>query len=275
MTVVEAHTVLGGVRTRTLSVAGDGPPILLLHGFTDSADSWRPLLAELATRGRRAVAVDLPGSGRADVLPGGMRLEPLDAFTAAFVEAQGEPVVLAGNSLGGLLAMRAAARNDLPIDAIAPVGPAGLAYTARLRVYTRTVRQLKPLLWFVHRLPVPAAVVRRSAEWLYTHRLGDRSLAQYYGSHVDGMRGVRRNYDALLTLADDAAADPLVLDDVRVPVLLIWGRKDQLADVAGAQLLLDAVPDARLVVYDDCGHCPQVQRPADIATELVAIGVSA
>jgi pimeloyl-ACP methyl ester carboxylesterase len=272
--ILEASPVLHGLRTRTLAVDGDGPSILLLPGLTDSADSWRPLLAELGTRGRRAVAVDLPGAGEAGTFSGGIRLANLDAFTTAFVEAYAgdEPAILAGNSLGGLLAMRAATRDDHRLSAIAPIGTAGLAYTLRWLLFERSVRAAYPLLQVAYRAPVPAPLVREGAAWLYERRLSegraDRALARYYASHLDGMRSVRRFTAMMLAVADDIRADPLVPADIRVPVLLIWGDHDRLADVSGAQAVLDVVPDSRLVVLDGCGHCPQMQRPADIAELL-------
>jgi pimeloyl-ACP methyl ester carboxylesterase len=119
---------------------------------------------------------------------------------------------------------------------------------------------------------VPAPLVREGAAWLYQCRLSegrtDRALARYYASHLDGMRSVRRFTAMMLAVADDVRADPLVPADIRVPVLLIWGDHDRLADVSGAQAVLDVVPDSRLVVLDGCGHCPQMQRPADIAELL-------
>jgi pimeloyl-ACP methyl ester carboxylesterase len=273
--------VLDGVRTRTLSVTGEGPPILLLHGFTDSADSWRPLLAQLAALGRCAVAVDLPGSGKADALAGPAHLHRLDAFTAAFVEAYAddEPALLAGNSLGGLLAMRAGTRGDLRLAAVAGIGPAGLRYGRRLIRFERGVRRLAPVLGMVYRLPIPARLIRRGAECLYEKRLAqglaDPSLARRYASHIDGTRSLRRLLADLLTLADDEAADRLAPANIRVPVLLIWGGRDQLASVTGAPALLDAVPVSRLVVFDECGHCPQIQRPAEIAALLAGLPASA
>jgi pimeloyl-ACP methyl ester carboxylesterase len=272
--ILEASPVLHGLRTRTLAVDGDGPSILLLPGLTDSADSWRPLLAELGTRGRRAVAVDLPGAGEAGTFSGGIRLANLDAFTTAFVEAYAgdEPAILAGNSLGGLLAMRAATRDDHRLSAIAPIGTAGLAYTLRWLLFERSVRAAYPLLQVAYRAPVPAPLVREGAAWLYERRLSegraDRALARYYASHLDGMRSVRRFTAMMLAVADDVRADPLVPADIRVPVLLIWGDHDRLADVSGAQAVLDVVPDSRLVVLDGCGHCPQMQRPTDTAELL-------
>ena len=65
--LVEHRLELAGTRTRALELEGDGPPVLLLHGYADSADTWRAVLDRLARAGRRALAVDLPGFG---ALPG-------------------------------------------------------------------------------------------------------------------------------------------------------------------------------------------------------------
>ncbi len=96
---------LAGYETRVLELEGDGPPIVMFHGYADSADTWRHALALLARQGRRAVAVDLPGFGTADPLLGDPILPQLDSFaTAALRYAAGRsatPVIALGNSLGG------------------------------------------------------------------------------------------------------------------------------------------------------------------------------
>ena len=78
-----------GYETRALELEGDGPGLVLLHGWGDSADTWRPLLAELGARDRRAIAVDLPGFGHASPLGSGAILPQLDAFAGALVERVG------------------------------------------------------------------------------------------------------------------------------------------------------------------------------------------
>src|SRR5918996_4212310 len=101
MTAVVEHRIeIAGHATRALEVDGGGPGIVLLHGWSDSADTWRPLLAQLGARGRRAIAVDLPGFGEATRLHDGAVLPQLDAFAADLVErwAGSEPVVVAGTS---------------------------------------------------------------------------------------------------------------------------------------------------------------------------------
>src|SRR3712207_5224051 len=108
--LVEYRESFGGFATRVLELEGDGPPLVLLHGYADSADTWRLLLDELARRDCRAIAVDLPGFGRADPLRSDEPVLPqLDRFAAGALEAaaDGSPALLVGNSLGGCVAIRA------------------------------------------------------------------------------------------------------------------------------------------------------------------------
>src|SRR3954469_855637 len=100
----EHRMAVAGFGHRVLELEGNGPPLVLFHGWADSADTWRRLLAELGRRDRRAIAVDLPGFGTADRLQDERSvMEQLDEFArevAEYAREAGAPVV-AGNSLGG------------------------------------------------------------------------------------------------------------------------------------------------------------------------------
>ncbi|HEX5145758.1 MAG TPA: alpha/beta fold hydrolase, partial [Conexibacter sp.] len=76
----EHRMEFAGYETRVLELEGRGDPIVLLHGWSDSADTWRCVLAHLGRAERRAVAVDLPGFGSAAELRDGPMLPQLDAF---------------------------------------------------------------------------------------------------------------------------------------------------------------------------------------------------
>lgn len=104
----EHRLTLAGYRTRALELEGEGPPVLLLHGYSDSADTWRLLLDRLARADRRAVALDLPGFGAADPLDDAEPILPqLERFaTAALDWLDAEGTVVCGNSLGGCVALR-------------------------------------------------------------------------------------------------------------------------------------------------------------------------
>ena len=157
--LVEHSMQLAGHRTRVLELEGAGPGIVLLHGWGDSADTWRPLLAELAASGRRAIAVDLPGFGKATRLAPGAILPQLDDFAASLVLewGGGEPVVVAGNSLGGAVALRLGERADLPLAGVVPVAPAGLEMPGWFDLVERDpiVRRLLDIP-----MPVPGALIR-------------------------------------------------------------------------------------------------------------------
>jgi pimeloyl-ACP methyl ester carboxylesterase len=245
-----------------------------MHGFTDSADTWRPVLAALAASSRRAVAVDLPGSGSAGSLPRGAVLEPLDGFVAAFVRrhAGNSGVVLAGNSLGGLAALRAAQNQDLPIVAVAGLAPGGLVARRNLERASAAGVRLRPVLRIAYRAPIPRAVVQGLAAQFYARRLGgDPESSRRYASHFRSLSDLRRIGATMTVLADEIAAGCVRIEQITAPVLLIWGRQDPLLAVRGARLVTDVVPKSHLVVFDDCGHCPQQQRPGDIAALIAAL----
>src|SRR5437763_2518935 len=107
----EHRLELGGFETRALELEGTGPPLVFLHGFSDSADTWRLVLDRLARRGQRALALDLPGFAAAAPLDGSRGvLEQLDAFTEGALRHAGAGAGVVGNSLGGVCALRAAQR---------------------------------------------------------------------------------------------------------------------------------------------------------------------
>lgn len=274
--ILERRVAVGGVTSRVLEVEGAGPPILLLHGFTDSADTWRPVLAHLARLGRRAVAVDLPGHGRAAPLRRPV-LETLDDFVDDFLEAYAdEPAVLAGNSLGGMLSLRAASRPTPRLVAVAGLGPAGLAYTRRITFVARAATILHPVLRLLDGLPAPRPWLDASARAVHrrlSEGQADEDLAGRYASHFrDGrdLARLRGDLVALSAAGDDEAVDVAALGARRVPVLLLWGSRDRLADIRGADKLLRAVPFAQLVVLD-AGHCPQLQLATEVAEHLAAL----
>ncbi|HET7735908.1 MAG TPA: alpha/beta hydrolase [Nocardioidaceae bacterium] len=284
--IIERRMSIGGRDTRVLEVAGDGPPILLLHGFTDSADTWRWVLEDMAVRGRRAVAVDMPGHGQAPPL-GRPAIDDLDAFAAAFVRAfaDNQRPVLAGNSLGGAVALRAAADGTLPLLAVSGICPAGLAHQAPLEKLDKVARAMRVFHPVIARMPVPRRLLQRSAASFYHRRLmygvKDREPAERYASHIRGMGDLVRFQKDVVALGASMRIKPragvldhaygVPVEQIQVPVLLIWGKHDHLVDVKGASFILDSVAPSRLVTLDDCGHCPQLQRPDRIAEVLTAL----
>jgi pimeloyl-ACP methyl ester carboxylesterase len=155
----ESRATFGGVGTRVLSVNGSGTPIVLLHGYGDSADTWRAVLTKLEAVGRTAMAPDLPGFGQADPRSSGPLLPQFDSFADAVLGSVG-PAVLMGNSLGAATAVRAATRNASVRALMTLDDPLGVrSWLARLARRS----EVSAAVWArIGRAPVPARAVRWS-----------------------------------------------------------------------------------------------------------------
>lgn len=271
----EHRLELAGYGTRALELLGEGPPLLLIHGFMDSADTWRKTLASLAKAGRAALAVDLPGFGAAARLHRDAPILPQhDRFVDAAIEhlaaQHGEAVVVVGNSLGGCAALRAAARDDLPLRAIVPVAPAGFDHPTWFRAIegdalVRTVLQGQ----------LPTRVVRAFVGQAYRQlafarpRAIEAQVVSAFVSHMAEQRDLRRALATGATLVPELK-DPFRLDRIDVPVLLVWGDRDRMVTHKGSRHLVAALPKLRYELLEGCGHCPQLEEPARFAALLEA-----
>jgi pimeloyl-ACP methyl ester carboxylesterase len=267
----EHRIAVDGFETRVLEQEGDGPGLILLHGYGDSADTWRPLMAELAALDRRAVAVDLPGFGKASDLGPGAVLPQLDAFAGALVEwvaRDAGEVVVAGNSLGGVVGLRLAERGDLPLAGVVGVAPAGLEMPRWFEIIERdpVVRTLLALP-----VPIPPAVLRRSVGEAYRRLafsrpgVADPRVVASFAAHHASRARVGQLLATGRRLLPELSAEPFDFTQVTCPVLLVWGTRDRMVPHSGAQKVLEALPRTRLELIDGCGHCPQLE-----ATERVA-----
>jgi len=268
----EHRLKLAGYETRVLELEGEGPPIVFLHGWADSADTWRMVLDRLARGDRRAIAVDLPGFGTASRLMSGQVLPQLERFARAAVEyvAPGGGALVAGNSLGGSVAMRLAQRRDVELAGVVPIAPAGLDMARWFVLVERD-----PILRFLLAAPVPlpAPVFRRAVGELYRRlafaRPGavDERVIEAFASHLSSRSDVARRLAIGRQLLPELR-DPFDLERISCSVLLVWGSKDLLVFQTGAQRVVDGVENGRMELIEDCGHCPQLEAPERF-TELL------
>jgi pimeloyl-ACP methyl ester carboxylesterase len=268
--ITERRASYAGYRTRQLEVQGSGPAIVLLHGFAHFADSWRLVLGRAHAAGRRAVAVDLPGFGAADPFRPGPLLPQLDIFITDLIvqHADGGSVVLVGNSLGGLAAVRAAeAERRLPVRGLVALDAAGFGWNAVVSALTvGNLRLFGPLA----ALPAPAGVRSRcaavvAARLLYGRRRAvDRDEVRRLSEQLTDPLAARAVYRlGIRVLAEVNAIDPI--REIACPTVIMHGRRDRIIPVRAALQLHAAIPGARLIVAQHAGHCPQLDAPARVA----------
>jgi pimeloyl-ACP methyl ester carboxylesterase len=275
--VVEQRSTHAGFQTRELVVTGHGPTVLLLHGFGDSADAWRPVLTLLGEAGQAAIAVDLPGFAQADPLAEGDLLPQLDAFVEAAIRASADAtgVVVVGNSLGGAAAARAARNEDLPVAAVMTLGVAGITWNGP----TASIGVLAAVLRIVSAIPAPGLVHRTVLRWSLSRLLyGDRSaidpevVARFADNYTTPSSTYRLFRQGTIFKAE--------LDRTRQhggisrPMVVVHGARDLLVPVSASRILHEANPGSRLVVLRSAGHCPQLDAATVVAQHAHQLAVS-
>lgn len=251
---------------RTLAyddTGGDGVPLILLHGFGADRTVWDAVLPQLA--GRRVIRLDLRGCGESPRGAGPALLEDLAGDVAAVLSAlHAERVAIAGHSLGGYVAlaffrMYAERVAGLAFVASHPLADTPEMASAREALAARTEREgtMDAILeWYVDRMFAPEAHERRPDVVTAGRELMARQDPQ---GAVHLLRGMKERLSS-----ED------VLEDVRVPTLVVCGAQDRLVPLAWSRRIADEVPGAMLVVVDGAGHTLPLEAPDRTARELAA-----
>jgi pimeloyl-ACP methyl ester carboxylesterase len=273
----DLHHIYTDVNGSTLHhfVAGEGPPMVLLHGDSASAVDWtwvRPHLARVA----HVHALDFPGHGDSSK-PSSPYSPKLFADTVvAFLDALGiERAVLVGHSLGGLVAVRAALHLEERVTALCLVASGGLGRYVHPAIAVQTLPGLGEAAAALAKTP-PGSVQRAWARtMLLCARWWDvpaawldeqRRLTRLPGFAEASLRTRRSAIDLW-------GQKELILHDLhrlRVPTLVVWGAADIVVPVSHGVAAMAELPSARLEVLAGCGHMPQVEAPAAFAQTLTA-----
>ena len=251
LAVLQVKLGMDGIHSRYANVGGyrihyfeggSGQPILLIHGLGSRAEDWADLMPQLVHGGRHVYAIDLLGYGRSARPRDAAYSIPQEAgIVEKFMAAENlGQTDLGGWSMGGWVAMRVALDEPERVRRLAIYDSAGLRFDLPFKA---------SLFWPDN----PAALTA----------LNDL-LSPGRGPHIpaimrwDILRLVRRNgwvvqrsMESMLTGADLVDGK---LGALQMPVLIVWGKQDQLTPVSLAYLFHAQLPQSVLEIYDGCGH---------------------
>ncbi len=237
------------------------PTVIFVHGAACDHSVWALIARYFAHRGRNALAIDLPGHGRTE----GPALESVGAMTDWVLAASGAlsltTAAWVGHSLGGLIALDAAARYPDRVRALGLISvsaPMGVN-DEYLALADAGDHKAIDLLndWAVSRQSHMGGN-RLPGVWL----IGSNTRLTEKGAGV---------LAADLRAARDFGDGGHAAQKVRCPALMLLGDRDQMTPVRQTEALARAIAGARVTVLRNCGHWPMGERPDDTADSLATL----
>lgn len=260
----EYYVDVNGWKTRYARAGEQGPAILLLHGLGASLESWYFNVDALGNE-FRVFAPDIVYFGKSAKPKRDPQHEDFVDFTRHFMDAFGiDRALLVGNSMGGAIAARAAMQFPDRVAGLMLVNSAGFGKELAWWLRLRTLVDIRPT-----GTPPP---------WLA--RFGLRAIfddpARISDDVLQVLMGVEQDQESMQTArrvlnigVDWRGLKPILLQEIRdaahqitVPTLIVWGKQDKVVPVEHAFTARKKIPNARLHLFERCGHTPQLEYPA-------------
>jgi pimeloyl-ACP methyl ester carboxylesterase len=255
-------------------LAGDGPPIILMHGITSSSANWQRV-APLLARNHTVLAPDLIGHGqsakpRGDYSMGAFASGVRDLAVALEIG----PATVVGHSLGGGVAMQFSYQFPERTDRLALVGSGGLGRRVHrlLRAATLPGSEFVLPLLAGGRVLAGGRAIGRALDRVGL-QLGTDAMEIARGHASLGDPESREAFVQALRASIDvggqrvSATDRLYLA-TQLPLLIVWGEQDRVIPVAHGRRAHDLVPSSRLEVFERAGHFPHLDEPVRFAELL-------
>ncbi len=240
--------------------AGSGPAVILLHGLGGDSSNWASTIGPLSQK-YRVIVPDQIGFGKSDKPLINYRVATyVDFLRGLMKELKVDRASLVGNSLGGWIASAFALANPQMVDRLVLVDAAGFSLPkdsdpsvlSALNPATRDhVKQLLPLVFYNTAMFASEPAV--DAFFARKINAGDSYTTQRI------IESIIRGEDVL-----DAK-----LGAVKNPTLIAWGREDKLTPLAMGERFKKEISGSELVVFEKCGHVPQMEKPQEFNAALM------
>ena len=240
-----------GLHVRYLETDGNGTvPLIILHGWGSSVDSWKNVAFALEERGIKVFIPDLPGFGQTPEPPSAWGAGEYGEFVKGFARKLGiQKFDLAGHSFGGQLAITYAAQRPPEIRKLILIAAARIMRRRKLRVQLFLIVTKIGNLIFV--LP-PFAFLRPFVQKIWYKITGERDYYRASTRMREIFKRVEEEVGSRLTM-------------IRVPTLILWGDRDDATPVADARIIHDKIPNSKLHIFPNEGHDLNFKKPREIA----------
>ncbi|AFL85483.1 putative hydrolase or acyltransferase of alpha/beta superfamily [Belliella baltica DSM 15883] len=260
-----------------VNVRGEGEPIFLIHGSFSSLHTWEEWVNELSPY-FMTISMDLPGHGLTG--PDVQQRYGVEAYADLLFTLADHLGVdkfhIAGNSMGGAVALRMASVNSDRILTLNLINSSGAPNPAASKTKTKSSNSSKAPIFQLASHPIfskillkctPKFLFKMNMNQVYydSKKIEDGNLTRYYEL-------MRREGNRRATLERLTNKRPLRIDfeKIDMPVLIIWGREDNWIPLANGERLAAAIPGSKFKVFDSVGHVPMEEMPTETVLEYLS-----
>lgn len=238
----------------------DGETIVLIHGFGANKDNWTRLAREL-TDEFNVYAIDLPGHGDSSkALDLGYRFEDQVEHVSKILAALDiTEAHMMGNSMGGAITALYAATYPEQVHSAVLFDPAGIfEYDSELvDLVMEGDNPLIPAREGDFKRLIDFALEKKPfVPWPIYDVMEEKAIAN------------REVNEVIFAAIRDTGYEPdfrNAITGIEAPVLVVWGKEDRVINYRNAEVFVDRIPNARMVLLDDVGHAPMVEVPEESA----------
>ena len=247
--------------------AGQGPPILLLHGFGAGAYSWRHLIPPLAAE-HRVFTLELKGHGLSDK-PADGRYAVADQaeMVADFIRRQDlRDLVIMGHSMGGgvtlMTYLKMQQEDPGRLKKLVLIDSAGYPQKLPWFIWMAKVPGLSTVVGKMLSPRFAAALVLKKC-YYDKDKVTEEQIDTYayYGSLPGAVAAVSQTAKQIVPKDQDIDALIAQYKTIKAPVLVIWGKEDEVVPLKVGQQFKRDIPDVELIILPRCGHVPPEEEP--------------
>ncbi|GAA2727646.1 alpha/beta fold hydrolase [Actinocorallia aurantiaca] len=246
--------------------AGEGPPLLMLHGSGPGVTGWRNFKGNLARFSRhfRCLVLEFPGFGVSDPT----EEHPMLAASGAvgrFLDGLGlQKVDIIGNSMGGIVGTRFALANPERVGRLVTIGGMGTNVFSPspgegiklLMEFTDDPSREKLVRWLNSMVYNPAIVTEEMIEERWAQATDPETLAS--ARRMYGSRAMAANFKA--QASSDTPPYWAMLHKLKAKTLITWGRDDRVSPVDMALLPMRTIRDVEVHIFPNCGHWVMIEQ---------------
>lgn len=234
-------------------VAGEGKPVVLVHGWLANLDTMKPLQNFLSKK-FKVYNLDVIGFGKSDLPKRPLSTEDFANFLNDFLDALNiENPILIGHSNGGRMIINLAGRNLRKINKIVLIDSAGIVPKRGFKYYSK-----------VYTFKTIKNITKIFPKTEMFNNIRERWLGKFGSSDYKNSPEVLRKTMSIIVNEDQKK----IMPNIKVPTLIIWGENDTATPVEDGRTMEKLIPDSGLIVYPGRSHFSYLEELESVLTVL-------